>query len=108
MSSWQENAYRRQKARRDLSLYKKYIGQTGTAAFALPGDIDLFVRAPAGCAQDALALTANSRNLHSRALTPGGVHWVGRFAKATVVTIQAGFELCVDTGLGNYKQIGPV
>lgn len=99
---------RHQMERLAESEYSALIETPATVPFTLPTSAHLAVRSTAGNASGALAFTAvgaSTRLAHVRALGVNGVQRVGCFQAGAEVTLEAGFELLVDIGLGRLRLI---
>jgi len=62
----------------------------------------------AGCAANTLAVTTvgtSARSISTPALVAGGRHPIGFFERAVTLTLEVGFELYLEIGLGRWSKI---
>lgn len=102
-------AHKVRKERANRDAFAALIATPAVAPFALPANARLAFRAVgvklAGVAVATLE-GPTTRNIVSPAMVSGELLVVDRAERGAVVTVAAGFEALVDTGLGRWSQIG--
>jgi hypothetical protein len=97
-----------QKQRRNVSKFAALIANPATDEVVLPANGRLSVVSVAGCAAGTVAVTTvgvSDRSISTPELDAGGRHPIGYFERAVTVTIESGFELYLDQGLGRWVKI---
>lgn len=109
-------ARKRRKERQDFSAFAALVAEPATAEFSLPANGRFRVVATAGAAEDELACTLTGcyvnqdkepvqREIQTPELDAGGYVTLDRLERGVVVTLEAGFELWVDAGLGRFVKV---
>jgi hypothetical protein len=98
----------KQRKRQDVSAFKAYVASPAAVTITLPASGRFALRSRAGSIAGATAATTvgpSNRTLKVPALVAGAQHVVDHLERATVVTLSAGFDLALDTGLGVFAVI---
>lgn len=103
-----EQALQERKRRQNVSAFKALIASPTASAFAMPAAGRLRIVSIAGCAAGTTAATlvgSRTRTIKTRLLAAGGSVVIDLVERAVTVTLAAGFDAYVDTGLGVWKKI---
>jgi hypothetical protein len=109
-------AYKRRKERQDYSAFAALVDEPATAEFALPANGRFRVVATLGSIEDELACTLTGpyidenrdpvqRLIQTPELAVNGYVQLDRLERGVTVTLEPGFELWVDAGLGRYVKV---
>lgn len=101
----QELYLKNQKYRRDVARFKANTDGEQAAAFALPGNAVLAVRAD-GAKSQGVAMTYAGRSISAPAMADGQIRIMGWFEKDKSVKAEAGYTLMLWTGMNRYVVIG--
>lgn len=107
MSSWREVNSEARRERQDLYAFRFLLKTPPVGAFNLPANGELGVRASGAIAANTVAATIGSRSIYVPAMTSGAIRNLGYFRKGSLVTIQPGFALVINAGLGRWKTLQP-
>ena len=97
-----------QRNRRRLSAFKELIESPASQTAKLPADGRFAVRSNSGTIAGALALTVVSTrtfNVYTKTLISGQMQLVDNLPKDCVVTVEEGFSLMFDIGIGKFVPI---
>lgn len=94
-----------QRIRRNLSAFKALIDTPASSTAQLPANGRFAIRSTAGNAAGTLALTIVTNrtiNIYTKVLISGQIQIVDNIQKAAVVTVETGFDLLLDIGMGKF------
>lgn len=108
MPTPQYNFYKARKERRNVSAFVALIDTPATAEVVLPANGRFRVVATAGAVAGTLACTvtgSTERLIQTPLLAAGGYVTLDQLERGVTVSLEASFELWVDTGLGRFSKI---
>lgn len=111
MNTSQQVAQKRRRERQDYHVFAALVAEPATAPFSLPANGRFRVVATLGALAGDLACILTSsveREIRTPLLTAGGYVSLNRVERAVVITLEPGFELWVDAGLGRYVKVAEI
>lgn len=99
--------YKKRKVRQNASAFKVLLATPASGTAVLPASGMFALRPDAVTTQRAgVTVTGpSSRTISVPALAAGVFHHIGKLERGSSVTVEAGIDLYVDTGLGKYRKI---
>lgn len=101
-------AKKARKVRQALSKHKAALASPPLTTFIIPATALFALVRPIGGAATGAAMTIagpSARTIGAPALATGERHMIGKLERGSVVSLNAAFDLYINTGLGTYKRV---